>query len=497
MRTCIYLRKSRADEELEKINHGNTLNRHKDTLLKLSSDMKLDIIKIYEEIVSGESLSQRPEMLKLLDEVQENHFDAVLVMDVDRLGRGNMQEQGFILETFKQSNTKIITPRKTYDLNNEFDEEYSEFEAFMARKELKIINRRMQRGRLKSVEEGNYIGTYPPLGYRFEGQGRNRKLVIDEYEATIVKIIFEMYSEGVGGSKIASHLNMLGYKTKTGKNFYSHSIINIIKNPVYIGKLTWGKKRTFKGDLNKRRTVQLTPRDEWKLYDGKHTPIIDSSLYNMVLNQLENKTLPPSSKELVNPFAGLIFCSECKKPMMYRSYTTSMPHIHCYNEFCKKNKSSRFDYVEKEILKEIEMRLKKYSIHIPEAYNNDNVTNTITQINQIRSELTKLLKQKDSLHNLLEQGVYDIDTFIERSDIISNRIEALNIKLAELEKNKDTVKSLEDINTQISNVLDIYKISNDIKLKNQLLKTIIERIEYTKPKGSKAKDFILAIKFKI
>lgn len=90
----------------------------------------------------------RPEMLELLKEVKDNMCDAVLCIDVDRLGRGNMQEQGLILDTFKKSNTKIITPRKTYDLKDEWDEEYSEFEAFMARKELKLINRRLQRGRI-------------------------------------------------------------------------------------------------------------------------------------------------------------------------------------------------------------------------------------------------------------------------------------------------------------------------------------------------------------
>ncbi|WP_131736709.1 recombinase family protein, partial [Clostridioides difficile] len=107
-------------------------------------------IEIKEELVSGESIEYRPKMLELLGEIKNNNYDAVLVMDIDRLGRGNMQDQGLILDTFKKSKTKIITPRKTYDLNDEFDEEYSEFEAFMARKELKLISRRMQRGKIKS-----------------------------------------------------------------------------------------------------------------------------------------------------------------------------------------------------------------------------------------------------------------------------------------------------------------------------------------------------------
>ncbi len=495
MRTCIYLRKSRADEELEKMGQGNTLSRHKDTLLKLASELKIDIINIREEIVSGESLNQRPEMLKLLQETSDNMYDAVLVMDMDRLGRGNMQEQGLILDTFKNSNTKIITPRKTYDLNNEFDEEYSEFEAFMARKELKIITRRMQRGRIKSIEEGNYIGTYPPFGYKFEGQGRNRKLLIDNDTAPVVKMIFEMYAEGLGGTKIAEKLNNLGYTTQTGKHFYHHSIINIIKNPIYIGKLTWGKKKHLKGDINKRRVVKLTPRSEWNLYDGKHKPIISEDLYNMALNQLDTKSLPPSSKELINPFAGLIFCSVCEKPMMYRSYGNRPAHIHCYNEHCKKTMSSRFDKVESSIIAEIEKRLYNYEINIPILENNDNST-VIANISMLRSELNKLNKQKNNLYNLLEQGIYDTDTFLERSEVISNKISKITLDISELENKSKNRLSMVDIRNLIKNVIDVYKISDNIQLKNQALKKIITKIIYTKPKGSKADDYKVGIYFK-
>ncbi len=141
MDTCIYLRKSRADEEAEKQGEFETLHRHKTTLLKIAKEKCLNVVDIKEELESGESIKDRPRMIELLKEVEDNQYDAVLVMDIDRLGRGNMQDQGLILDTFKNSNTEIITPRKTYNLNNEFDEEYSEFEAFMARKELKLINR--------------------------------------------------------------------------------------------------------------------------------------------------------------------------------------------------------------------------------------------------------------------------------------------------------------------------------------------------------------------
>ena len=105
--------------------------------MEYAKNNNLNIVKIRKEIVSGDKLFNRPEMMQLLKEVEEKKYDSVLVIDIERLGRGNMQEQGLILETFKESDTKIITPLKIYDLNNEIDEEHTEFETFMSRRELK------------------------------------------------------------------------------------------------------------------------------------------------------------------------------------------------------------------------------------------------------------------------------------------------------------------------------------------------------------------------
>ena len=86
-------------------------------------------------------------------------------MDVDRLARGNSIDQGIISQTFLFAGTKIITPTKTYDPANEFDEEYFEFGLFMSRREYKTINRRLQRGRVASVKEGKYVSNKAPYGY--------------------------------------------------------------------------------------------------------------------------------------------------------------------------------------------------------------------------------------------------------------------------------------------------------------------------------------------
>lgn len=218
MKTCIYLRKSRADEELEKKEKVDTLSRHRSTLLEVAKKQNLDIVEIKEEIVSGDSIAKRPKMIQLLEEVENNLYDAVLCMDIDRLGRGDMQDQGKIINTFKQSNTYIVTPDKTYNLNNELDEEMTEFKTFFARRELKVITKRMQRGRVKSIEEGNFIGSIAPLGYKFEyDKLGKRHMMIDEETTPAIKLVFDMYLKGEGAYKIMNHLNTLGYKTTAGK----------------------------------------------------------------------------------------------------------------------------------------------------------------------------------------------------------------------------------------------------------------------------------------
>jgi len=198
LKVCIYLRKSRADRDHPDMPLETVLQNHEAMLLAFAGKLNLEITGIKKEVVSGESLARRPEMLKLLEEVEEGFYDAVLVKDFDRLGRGNMMEQGIIIETFRKSGTKIITPEKTYDLENEFDEEYIDLSAFFARKELKMITKRLHSGRMKSVSDGNYISPYAPYGY-----DRNRKtLAINEKEKAVVDLIFSLYvNQGYGNKE--------------------------------------------------------------------------------------------------------------------------------------------------------------------------------------------------------------------------------------------------------------------------------------------------------
>ena len=108
MAYCIYLRKSRADRELENQGHGDTLKRNRDTLIELAKKKHLVIEEIYEEVVSGDSISARPQMQRLLNDVSEGKWQGVLVMEIERLARGDTSDQGIVTNTFTYSNTLII-----------------------------------------------------------------------------------------------------------------------------------------------------------------------------------------------------------------------------------------------------------------------------------------------------------------------------------------------------------------------------------------------------
>ncbi|MER0279243.1 recombinase family protein [Clostridioides difficile] len=494
MNVAIYLRKSRADEEAEHRGEFETLSRHKTTLLKLAKEKNLNVINIKEELISGESIKYRPKMIELLDEVKNNDYDAVLVMDIDRLGRGNMQDQGLILDTFKKSKTKIITPRKIYDLNDEFDEEYSEFEAFMARKELKLISRRMQRGKIKSIEEGKFIAQAPPYGYDIKYlNNKERILIINEEKATVVKIIFDMYLKGGGACKISSYLNELGYKTTTGRTWYEKGVRDIIKNKVYCGYIVWNKVERKR---NSSRTRGIEEQIEVK---GKHEPIISEDIWNEAQNiRKKRSNSPTSNNKITNPLAGIVKCGYCNHTLVAKSNTTSSGHekyMVCTN--CK-NKATKLYILENKILSVLNKWVIDYKLSLKEEKDSfkikDNLENTLVSLNK---ELNNLEKQKERLHDFLEQGIYDSDTFLERSNILTSRIEDIrkainktNINI-EIEKERKIVEA--QVIPQLERILSEYTEEKEPYLKNILLKTVINYAVYKKEASQKSDDFSLTL----
>lgn len=503
MKTCIYLRKSRADEELEKKEDVDTLARHRSTLLEVAKKQDLNIVEIKEEVVSGDSITKRPKMIQLLEEVENNTYDAVLCMDIDRLGRGDMQDQGKIINTFKESKTLIITPDKTYDLNNDLDEEMTEFKTFFARRELKVITKRMQRGRVKSIEEGNFIGSVAPLGYKFKyDEYGKRHMIIDEETVPIIQIVFDMYLNGEGSFRIMKKLNTLGYRTATGQEFTENAVRRIIKNRTYCGYVTWFeyKRKGTKTRKNKESDILVCK--------GKHKPIISEEDWNKAQEIRKNHSIPATknSRKLVNPLAGIVKCSQCKRTMVntlstYKSgnYANFIACKKCYGVG-----ASKLEVVEGEILNALELKLQEIKKELNstnlEVEKNESLNILEKTLTSLKNEEKELDKQKNKLHDLLERGVYDVDTFLERQQTLAGKKEEIQTAIKGTEKLINTERNnnidYETLAKNIECALKDYKETDNIELKNKALKSVIKEVIYYKPKERLA-QITLEVKFKI
>lgn len=505
-RVAIYLRKSRQDIEAETRGEGETLAKHKTALLKLAKQQGLNIVRIFEEIASGESLIHRPQMLALLKAVESDEYDGVLVMDMDRLGRGNMREQGLILETFQESKTKIITPRKTYDLSDEFDEEYSEFETFMARRELKLITRRLQRGRIASVREGRYLGTRPPYGYELAEIGGHRTLIPHPDQATIVRMIYDWYTDptkSMGANNIANELNTMNIPSYSGQQWDGSVVRNVLKNPVYTGKIKWRQKERKKStDPSKITESRTRPKSEWIIVEGKHEPLVDEMIFAQAQSILSSRTHTPvkPKQTLANPLAGLIRCELCGFSMVLRPYVQQKPHIICQNRLCP-NKSARFDFVEQKLLDALQEWLTEYKAQWGKRRRREPASEAVelrkAALQSLLRELAELEKQKERLHDFLERGVYDEATYLDRSQNLANRIEETRHGIANAEAALgDEIKRAKaqlDIIPSVENALKLYHRTEDQKKKNALLKSVVECAMYYKEKHQKGDNFKLVI----
>lgn len=490
-RTCIYLRKSRSDEELEKtLGEGETLKRHKTALLKFSKEKKLNIVEIKEEIVSGDSLYFRPKMLEMLKEIEEGKYTGILCMDIDRLSRGAMKDQGTIIEAFKENKVKIITPGKTYDLEDEYDEEMTEFKTFFARRELKSITKRMQGGRVRSIEEGNYIATSAPFGYDINFINKSRTLKINEDEALYVKKIFDWYVEGKGTTFISDKLTNLGVKTKKGNNFSRSSVLAILKNHIYIGEVSWKKKEIKKSKTpGKKKDTKTRDKSEWIVAKGKHNAIVEESLFNSAQKILEGRYHIPYqlTNKPVNPFAGLITCSICDRKMVFRNLR-GISRILCTHK-CS-NKSIRFDILEKQLLVALEDYYKdlEFSATIKSEKPKD-----IIMVDSLKKELIASEKQKENLFDFLERGIYTEDIFVSRFKKLEEKMKKIEEEINELESIIDTQKISNELVFNFRNIIEAYKSTDDVSLKNRLLKSVLTKIEYTKNQEQTSDNLVLRL----
>lgn len=382
----IYLRKSRKDmdyykdESIEK-----TLQRHEKEL----QDFIISILgkpipehNIYREVASGDTIEDRPVMQEVLSIIENDNKKAVVCIEIERLARGNTMDQGIIAQTFLYTNTKIITPFKIYNLDNEDDLSYFEEGLYQARKYLMYTKRILKRGRIRSVKEGKYIGSVTPYGFNKQKLPNEKGyiLIYNEKEKAVVELIADLFLNGLRttyevkkedtistiaktfgthkkeiilcnnitlnnehapnnifntgeiiniiindmrSTNIAHYLNYLKIECRKSKIWTANMIRNILQSEAIYGRLTWDKRKVIKTIIN-GKVVKTSPKNNNYLsVKGKHQPILDEETELKIKEKFKRNSVKtiPDNKELKNPLVGLVTCSECGYNMTRRPYS--------------------------------------------------------------------------------------------------------------------------------------------------------------------------------
>ena len=470
-KVAIYLRKSRLDGTEESIEE--TLARHERMLLDFCKRNNLIVVKTYKEVVTGDSIEVRPEMQQLLEDVEDGLYDGVVVIELERLSRGNPMDQYIVADTFKKSNTLIYTLTKNYNLasDNEFDEEFFEFGLFMSRREYKTIKRRLLRGRLQAQKEGYFIGSVPPYGFNKEKQGKGFVLVPNQ-DAEIVKLIFEKYVyDELSCDEIAKYLNSQGIKSLTNKLWYSNLVRRLLSNKVYLGY----------NNLNVNIKLK---KDEKEHLPARHEAIIDENTFNLAQERLKIRSNRTKYEfKLRNPLASLLFCSACHKPLLL---SHKSDHLRCQTVGCK-NKGAYLHIVENLIIKELHNELDNFNCFL-DNYGEEIKKQKLSkekEIKLIEKEITKKENMINRCCEMLEEGIYTKEKYLDRVNILEADLNALKLNLDKIKATSfDEAEKVRTAIPKLKNVLDEYW-NLDVEAKNLLLKSIIDKIEYTKTSRKK------------
>lgn len=500
---ALYLRKSRADRDLQGQTAEEVLARHKKILLDLAARQGLYIEEIYEEVVSGETIKDRPEIQRLISDCYAGKYTGVLVVEITRLSRGNQGDAQTIIDCFQYSNHNngvlVITPTKTYDIaHNADDLEYMEFELFMSRREYKMINKRMQRGKLQEIIEGNYMASYRPYGWEIVKDKTGRTLKPHPTEFEIGKMIYEWrVKEKLSPYKIACRLTAMGIPTYSKTAEWSKETVkDFLQNPVNMGKVRWNDRMQVKTMVD-GELVTSRPRsshtDHYMLYDGKQPKMVDEETF-LAANADFKSDKTKAGLKLTNPLAGILRCKNCGKTMAYNSYKrhkgrVEPRYLHQQSQICKVK-----SVMTKDVLNAVVHSLKLYiedfevkADNLPDTDENS----VLEQIEALRKELRKVEKKLAKAFDDYEDGIYTSNEFVQRKAKHNATIDSIKLQMRELENSMPAKEEYEEKIILLSEALDAL-LDDDLgaDVKNEYLKQIVDRIEFSRENDS---EFILDV----
>lgn len=310
-RYAIYKRVS-TTEQAEK---GYSLEEQERTLREAVESIDGEVTEVYEDAgISGKNITGRPGIQRLLQDVKDGKIDVVICWKYNRIARNmlDLLEVAKFLESYNVGLRSLSEPFQTETKEGRF---LFNMMAAVGEFERGTISENVKMGMLARARTGKWNGGIV-LGYDvvktgIEEKGQSSRLEVNQEEANIVKTIFDMYAKGNGYKAIANALNKQGYKSKKNNDFSVATIREILRNPIYIGKIRYNVRQNW----NEKRRKNINP--DPIIVDGEHEAIIDLATWEKVqfnLSQSEGKPTRVYDGEF--PLTGILRCPQCGAGMV-------------------------------------------------------------------------------------------------------------------------------------------------------------------------------------
>ena len=479
-KVIIYVRKSRLKDD-----DAMEIERQIELLIEYAENNNMDYI-IFKEEGSSEDWN-RPELQKMIKELEKDIYDGVLVTEQDRISRDST-DMGLFKRLCKKHSLFLFTLNKTYNFLNDEDDFITGIQAEMDAHFMRITKRKMMRGRIQAIENGVHFGI-PPLGYD-KTTSKPKKLVVNEEKAGIIRLIFDLYvNQKMTQTEIAERLNLLGYKTLYNKNFTVRATSLILSNVTYIG--------TIKYELQNREAL---------IVEDAHDAIIDKETFDKAqLILKEKRVVPQDSRRGTYLLSKLLKCPKCGTTLSFTNSFTSSTRkdkgkelyiLNCYASSSAKKKmeindnpnircdnyGSPAEYVENKVFRELEEYIDEIDRDIEILLNEgDAFFDTVKfKLNAINKRLDEIEKERKRVQDGFRSGIFDS----EEAQVIIGDLKLDKMKLEdekeELEKSdvSSEIDRLKEKKEKIINIISDDTV--DITKTNTMLRDIIKCVYYQK-----------------
>lgn len=488
---------------------GYSLEGQKNMLTRFADREEMIVVDTYEDAgKSGKSIEGRPAFQKMLRDIEDGlDIDYILVYKLSRFGR-NAADILNSLELVQSYGVNLICIEEGIDSSQTSGKLLISVLSAVAEIERENIIEQTMNGRREKARQGGWNGGFAPYGYTLE----DNKLMIEETEAVAIRKIFELYTSseiGLGG--IANQLNLQGIRkiprqNGTLEDWTGHFIKLILDNPVYCGKIAYGRrtKEKVKGTKN---DYQIKRNDDYILTEGQHKGIVSEEVWEKAhAKRLRTGVKQPSKigRDRVHLLSGLLKCPVCGSPMYTNKHAWTNKdgtYKEIYYYVCSRNRMVRGKHCEyKAMLKKTDIEpmvieaireivrneeyaqaiKKRIGVQIDTKAVDKELEGYQAKLKEVDLNKTRLEREIDSLPADAKYRERKLHDMTLRLDSLYDVIVELEEKIEDARLRRDAIKqqaiTLENIYKIMVNFDCVYNIINDEEKRN-VVTALIKEIE--------------------